>query len=210
MLLSLIHQKEQGVLSASLYEKTIKFIFNFFVCYTIIGEARSNKLQDSIYKYAVILEKEYSDDKLIEFENDLKHKIPDFEWFLNSFNNLGWSNHSEMFKGKKNKERVQIVLEVIEKSLSGKFKVPDFTIEHILPDCESDDHAHIGNLIPLEERLNRKCGNKSLNEKSEIYKTSDFAMARNISQRCSNNEFKIADRTKYLCKLVYNEILDLK
>lgn len=101
MVLSLLHQKELGNLSEDLYEQSIKFIYNFFVCYTLIGEEKSNKLQDVVYKYAVILENDYSYDNLKAFGRTLKGKIPDYDWFLNSFRNLGWSNHSEMFKGEK-------------------------------------------------------------------------------------------------------------
>lgn len=160
VVLSLLHQKKLGNLSESLYEQSIKFIYNFFVCYTLIGEEKSNKLQDVVYKYAVILENDYSYDNLKAFGRTLKGKIPDYDWFLNSFRNLGWSNHSEMFKGNKNKHRVQITLEIIEKYMSQKFEISEFTIEHILPDSENDANAHIGNLIPLERKLNDRCGNK--------------------------------------------------
>lgn len=209
VVLSLLHQKELGNLSEDLYEQSIKFIYNFFVCYTLIGEEKSNKLQDVVYKYAVILENDYSYDNLKTFGRTLKGKIPDYEWFLNSFRNLGWSNHSEMFKGEKNKHRVQITLEIIEKYVSQKFEIPEFTIEHILPDSESDANAHIGNLIPLERKLNDKCGSKSLVEKYVIYADSDFMTARHIAQRYKDKEVDIASRTEFLCKLVYNNILEL-
>lgn len=209
VVLSLLHQKELGNLSEELYEQSIKFIYNFFVCYTLIGEEKSNKLQDVVYKYAVILENDYSYANLKEFRRTLKGKIPDYDWFLNSFRNLGWSNHSEMFKGEKNKHRVQITLEIIEKYLSQKFEVPEFTIEHILPDSENDKNAYIGNLIPLESKLNEKCGSKSLIEKCTIYADSDFITARHITQRYKDKEFDISSRTEFLCKLVYNKILEL-
>lgn len=209
VVLSLLHQKELGNLSEDLYEQSIKFIYNFFVCYTLIGEEKSNKLQDVVYKYAVILENEYSYDNLKSFGRTLKGKIPDYDWFLNSFRNLGWSNHSEMFKGEKNKHRVQITLEIIEKFISQKFEVPEFTIEHILPDSENETNAHIGNLIPLERKLNDKCGNKSLDDKYSIYENSDYATARGVVKRYKNKEFDVVARTEYLCKMVYNNILEL-
>ena len=209
VVLSLLHQKELGNLSEDLYEQSIKFIYNFFVCYTLIGEEKSNKLQDVVYKYAVILENDYSYDNLKSFGRTLKEKIPDFEWFLNSFRNLGWSNHYEMFKGEKNKHRVQITLEIIEKFVSQKFEVPEFTIEHIYPDSENEENAHIGNLIPLESKLNEKCGNKSLNEKYEIYSDSDFMTARHVGEKNRDKVFDISKRTEYLCRLVYNNILEL-
>lgn len=209
VVLSLLHQKELGNLSEDLYEQSIKFIYNFFVCYTLIGEEKSNKLQDVVYKYASILENEYSYEKLKAFGRTLKKKIPDYEWFLNSFRNLGWSNHSEMFKGEKNKQRVQITLEIIEKFVSQKFEVTEFTIEHILPDSDNDENAHIGNLIPLEGKLNERCGKKSLEEKYKIYVNSNFTTARNVVAIYKDKEFDVSKRTEFLCKLVYNDILEL-
>lgn len=209
VVLSLLHQKELGNLSEELYMQSIKYIYNFFICYTLIGEEKSNKLQDVVYKYAVILENEYSYDNLKCFGKALKDKIPDYEWFLNSFRNLGWSNHTEMFKGSRNKDRVQITLEIIEQFISQRFGVSEYTIEHILPDSESEENAHIGNLIPLETDLNDRCGNKNLEEKYGIYESSSFASARGIKTRFQGKEFNVQKRTDYLCKLIYNNILEL-
>lgn len=209
VVLSLLHQKDLGNLSNELYEQSIKFIYNFFVCYTLIGEEKSNKLQDVVYKYAVILENDYSYENLKKFGKALKEKIPDYEWFLNSFRNLGWSNHTEMFKGDKNKDRVKITLEIVEQYVSQRFGVAEYTIEHILPDSESEENAHIGNLIPLEHYLNRECGVKTLKEKYEIYRNSSFASARGVSMRYMEKDFDVRKRTEYLCKLIYNNILEL-
>ncbi len=209
VVLSLLHQKELGNLSEELYEQSIKFIYNFFVCYTLIGEEKSNKLQDVIYKYAVILENDYSDENLRIFGKTLKGKIPDYDWFLNSFRNLGWSNHSEMFKGEKNKHRVQVTLEIIEKYISQKFEIPDFTVEHVLLDSENDANAHIGNLIPLESKLNDQCGNKNLIEKLPIYEDSAFVTARHFAKRYASKEFDVEKRTEFLCRMIYKNILEL-
>lgn len=209
LILSLIHQKEMGNLSDSMYEQAIKYIYNFFVCYTLIGEEKSNKLQDIVYKYAVKFEEEYTDEILKEFAEKLKSKIPDYEWFENSFKNLGWSNHTEMYMSEKNKKRVQITLEIIEKFVSQKNEVDIFTIEHILPDSEDEQNAHIGNLIPLEEHLNRRCANKSFEEKLKIYSESNFRMARNITDRYEGKEFSIEGRTRIMAKMIYNNVLEL-
>lgn len=130
VLLSLIHQRSLGKLSSQKYELTLKYIYNFFVCYTIIGEEKSNKLEDVVFKYARMLEDSYSDELLQEFANNLKRKIPSYEWFLNAFKNVGWSNHYDLYKGEKNKTRVQIILEVIELFVSQAHNAHDFTVEH--------------------------------------------------------------------------------
>ena len=43
---------------------------------TIISEEKSNKLEDV--------------ELLQEFSNNLKRKIPNYEWLLNAFKNIGW------------------------------------------------------------------------------------------------------------------------
>lgn len=209
LILSLIHQKELGKLSDSYYKQSLKYIYNFFVCYTIIGEEKSNKLRDTVLKYASLLENSYSDELLVEFGTSLKRKIPSYEWFENSFRNLGWSNHTEMFKGQKNKQRVQIALEIIEKFRSQRDFIEEFTIEHILPDSESAKNAQIGNLIPLEYKINGRCANKRLEEKMVEYQKSNFYTARGIEKRYSDKELVPENRTKHLARLVYNNILEL-
>lgn len=209
VLLSLIHQRSLGKLSSQKYELTLKYIYNFFVCYTIIGEEKSNKLEDVVFKYARMLEDSYSDELLQEFANNLKRKIPSYEWLLNAFKNVGWSNHYDLYKGEKNKTRVQIILEVIELFVSQAHNAHDFTVEHILPDSDGITNAQIGNLIPLEDALNRSCANKSLTDKCDFYEKSSFTSARGIATRFREKPFDPSKRTEYLAKLMYNNILEL-
>lgn len=209
VLLSLIHQRSLGKLSSQKYELTLKYIYNFFVCYTIIGEEKSNKLEDVVFKYARMLEDSYSDELLQEFANNLKRKITSYEWFLNAFKNVGWSNHYDLYKGEKNKTRVQIILEVIELFVSQAHNAHDFTVEHILPDSDGITNAQIGNLIPLEDALNRSCANKSLTDKCGFYEKSSFTSARGIATRFREKPFDPSKRTEYLAKLMYNNILEL-
>lgn len=209
VLLSLIHQRSLGKLSSQKYELTLKYIYNFFVCYTIIGEGKSNKLEDVVFKYARMLEDSYSDELLQEFANNLKRKIPSYEWFLNAFKNVGWSNHYDLYKGEKNKTRVQIILEVIELFVSQAHNAHDFTVEHILPDSDGITNAQIGNLIPLEDALNRSCANKSLTDKCDFYEKSSFTSARGIATRFREKPFDPSKRTEYLAKLMYKNILEL-
>ena len=206
----MLHQRELGKLSESLYKQTLEYLYNFFVCYTIIGKEKSNNLRDTIIEYACTLESDYSDEKLLEFGGILKKKIPSYEWFEMSFNNLGWSNHTEIFRNSKDKERVKLTLEIIEKFVSQRFDITEFTIEHILPDSQGEANAHIGNMIPLESRLNGLCKDKKLEEKYDLYEQSNFSTARGIKQRYAGKEFNPSQRTKYLAKLVYNNILELE
>lgn len=161
-------------------------------------------------KYAVSLENDFSENILLEFGQSIKKKIPSYNWFEHSFENLGWSNYTEIFKGNKNKQRVQVTLEIIEQFVSQRSEIEEFTIEHILPDSQSERNAYIGNLIPLESRLNKQCEDKPLIEKYAIYEKSNYMTARGLKTQYSSQAFEPEKRTKYLAKLIYNNILELK
>ncbi len=210
LILSLMHQKMLEKINDNLYEKVLKYLYTFFVCYKIIGEETSNKLSDTIYKYAYLIEKEYSDDKIQECINSLNEKLPTLDSFINNFKNVGWSNHWGIYKDSKNKERCQLILEIIEKYVSNREVNIPVTIEHILPDCERIENAQIGNLFYLEETLNRQCANKPLSEKIDIYEKSSLSSPRGFAQRYRNKSFNPEDRTVFLAKLIYNNILQIK
>lgn len=82
----------------------------------------------------------------------------------------------------------------LEHGIKTDFQVDEGTIEHILPEnmdahwnslYNDDDHLRmvymLGNLSLLEAKLNNKqAGQKSFEEKKEIYKTSQYALSKEI------------------------------
>ena len=209
LIMSLMHQKMLEKLSDELYEEILKYLYKFFVCYKIIGEENSNKLSDTIYKYAYLIETEYSDSKVKECIKALNEKLPTLDSFINTFKNIGWSNHWGIYKDSKSKERCQLILEIIEKYVANREINMPVTIEHILPDCERIENAQIGNLFYLEENLNRQCATKLLEQKIDIYDKSSLASPKGFAKRYRNKTFNPADRTVFLAKLIYNNILEI-
>ena len=209
--LSLMHQKYLNKLDNDKYLNTLKYLHLFFVCYNIIGEEKSNKLEEPIYKYSSQLENSFSIDTLNAFVDSLNKRLPNKDAFLNVFKNVGWSNHTTFYNDSKNKERVKIVLEILEKNKSGR-DLNDYTLEHILPDSEGEENAQIGNILPLEISLNERCKNKPLCEKISIYKESSFAITRGFATRYENNPEKFVpkQRTEYLANLIYGYIVNNK
>lgn len=207
--LNILYQKDLEKITEKQYETTIKYIYNFVVCYTIIGKEKSNKLQDTVFKYAPMFYDNFSKDLLQEFALKIKDKIPSYEWFLNAFENIGYSNHYELFTGDKNKQRVKIILEIIERYVAQRETIDDFTIEHMNPDSESKENSQIGNLIPLEGKLNERCADKKLDDKYDIYDKSMFATVKNVTTRYKGKIFDPKKRTEHMAKLVYNNILEL-
>ena len=209
ILMSLMHLKEIGDLTEEAYNEVLLFIYRFFVCYNIIGEEKSNKLEDVIRKYAPLIENEFSEQVIDEFEESLKKRIPDFNTFQNAFRNIGWSNHNTFYKDSKLKNRVVIVLELIESYESRCQDVHSFTIEHIIPDSSNNPEAYnIGNLIPLEEWINKGLKDKPIDEKVQAYRDSGFKMARNIAGYYSSN-FDPIKRNTLMAKKIYHDILKL-
>jgi len=207
LIMSLKHQKMLENLSDELYEEILKFLYTFIVAYKIIGEENSNKLSDTIYKYASLIENEYSDSKIQECIKALNEKLPTLDSFTNSLKILGWFNHWGRYKDSKNKERCQLVLEMIEKYISNREINIPVTIEHILPDCENIENAQIGNLFYLEKSLNEQCADKKLEEKIEIYEKSSLMAPVGFTKRYKNKDFKPQSRTDFLARLIYNNVL---
>lgn len=209
ILLSLMRNRDDKTITITKYEETLRFLYSFFICYNIIGEEKSNKLEDVIYKYAPILENNYTEEELNNFINNIKKKTPSLQIFIERLKTIGWSNHYDFYKTSKNKERVKIILEIVEKHLSQRDEVGNFTLEHVLPDSSHIKNALIGNIILLESNINNNCKNKDIAEKLSYYRNSNFKMPRNFAQRYSNTEFNPVIRAENIAKMIYSEILKL-
>lgn len=208
LLLSLMHQHALETMNDTEYDEILVFLYRFIICYTVIGEEKSNKIRDIIYKYAPLIENCYSADTIVRLKSELQEKIPNEKFFVTAFQNLGYSKYSSIFSTESNKKRVKTVLRLLEEYWGNNSSDLDFTIEHILPDARSEENARIGNLLPLEERLNDRCGEKALNEKTKIYEESTFLSVRKfLETRQKKPEFDLDDRTERLANLFYREIL---
>lgn len=206
--LSLLHQNELGNITEEDLIKVMKCIQYFFVCYNLISKETSNKISEGIQKYAALLENKYSRDELKKFLQHLKDRMPTKAEFRNTFKLIGYSNHCEYYHDSKNKQRAAMALTILEQIKSGRVDITEFTIEHILPDSQDRKNAIIGNLIPLEENINRSCKDKSLEDKISLYENSYFTTARNVANRYRNNvsAFNIDSRTTCMADELYNEI----
>ena len=209
VLLSLIAKNVEGLLSDRLYESTISFLYNYYVCYNIIGEESSNRLTNIVNKYAAKINRDCSDNVITAFVDELRKKLPSESMFINAFNNVGWSHHDSIYEGEKNKTRVQTILEVFERHINFGHCSDEFTIEHVLLDSAGTENGQIGNLIPLEDALNQRCVGKELSEKMSIYRESQYATARKLSERYSDKAFDPDKRTAFMAKEFYRNILKL-
>ncbi len=213
LLLSLLNKHSNSEINEENYKKILIFLYNFFVCFNIIGEETSNKISNIINSKAKELEENYSDELLSELIEKLCNKLPKIESFISSFKLIGWSHHDNYYADDKFKQKVKIILEIFEKSKNANGECSDFTIEHILDDSSGEDCAIIGNLLPLEDSLNKQCIGKTFDEKMEVYKKSNFFITRAFVDRYSSKDFdykEVESRSAYMAKELYNSILMFK
>lgn len=210
IVLSIMHLYATKKITKKAYEETLLFLKNFFVCYILIGQEKSNTITDIVSKYAYKLESEEKKEILDELLSSLKDRLPSEEKFIAHFQNIGWSNHLKVFKDEKNKKMVSLILKLYEQKLKKSSEdIGDFSIEHILPDSEKkEENAQLGNLLPLEKELNDKCANRPLNEKITFYKKSNYRMVLNFVNRYEGKLKKFNPKTRLdvLAKDFYNDL----
>lgn len=210
VILSLMHMNKLEKLNESDYFKALNFIYYFYVCFNVIGEEKSNKIDEPINKYASIIERDMNVEVVYQFMQSMIDRLPPKEAFMLKFEAIGFSKHIKFYQGSKNHDRAYLVLELIEQKLSGKIRIDEFTIEHVCADFQGEENAQIGNLIPLEESLNHRCDNVAVVQKLDIYEESNFATARKLAKRIEkdNKPFEPKKRSKYLGEMLYNEIFN--
>lgn len=182
LILGLMSAKADGEISEDLYIKSLNYLFVFFVSYNVIGEENSNKIQDIIHKYSKKFGCGCNEDKIKEFKCSIEDKLPEEENFKKVFGGKGFSSgHHELFTGSKKADTAKIVLMLREFLSGGELDLNfDFTIEHIVSDANEKAYLY-GNLLPLEEELNKKTKNKPIEYKLQFYKQSKYKITRDFA-----------------------------
>lgn len=204
LILGLMSAREDSEISVDLYNKSLNYLFVFFVSYNIIGEENSNKIQDIIHKHSKKIGSECNEDKIIEFKRSIEEKLPENENFKKVFCGKGFSSgHHQLFTGSKKADIAKIVLMLREFLAGGELDLNfDFTIEHIVSDAK--DRAYLyGNLLPLEEELNKLCHNKPIELKLPLYKKSKYKITRDFVDTY-NATWQYDTYTENLAEMLYS------
>ena len=210
IILSLMHMNKLDKLKDDDYFKVLNFIYYFYVCFNVIGEEKSNKIDEPINKYASLIERDMNVETVKHFMKSMIERLPPREAFMLKFESIGYSNHVKFYQGSKNKERAYLVLELIEQKMSDRTKIDEFTIEHVCPDSQGEENACIGNLIPLEKGLNDRCEDNLVQDKIEIHEDSGISTARKLAKRIEKDDgiFDSKKRSSYLGKMLYDDIVN--
>ncbi|CDA09269.1 DUF262 domain-containing protein [Intestinibacter bartlettii] len=221
ILLALKRAKEERRISFNDYKRAIESLEKFHFIYIAVCSERGSGIERILSTNALrISNTENKNDmnitinKLIE---DLKSKIPDYDIFRLNFEKIIFTN-----KITKQKQLIQYIFKKMEKvsRTTDELTVNNISLEHIMPQSENKDCVgKIGNILPLDKKINSDMGNiefsekikclegKTENEGSELNVVKEFVKKyKDIDkwdEECINN------RTQDLANKSYNEIWTL-
>lgn len=209
VLLALFDAYNRAKISGTYFKRIVLFLENFHFVYNALTSNKSNKFDSIFTKYSIMLRK--AKDKteghhiLDEFTNKLKVILPRYDEFEKAFIELTFTK-----KKTPDNLKTRYVLNKLNSYYASKEVFDDQgSVEHILPEILGDnDTQNIGNLILLEQDLNRRCGNEDYSQKKSIYSESSYTEVKQfISDYETWSKIDIKDRAKKLAKIYYDCIL---
>lgn len=190
----------------------LKLVCVFSFRYTVISSLNPNDLESLYNRTAIsIVSGEISNPRQV-FEILRPVYVSDEKFFQD------FCFFSIPTRGQKKKLARYILLK-LESDALGRPDISedDFSIEHILPEAETDEWRkfftdtqieemvyRIGNLTPLEPSLNRKIGNESFSIKKEKYHQSRYVLTQNIlseewtADSLASRQRQLAQRAKHI------------
>ncbi|WP_298644743.1 DUF262 domain-containing protein [uncultured Cardiobacterium sp.] len=211
LLLSLLRAKEKGILTPKNCKKILTFLPRFHFAYNALCKKNPNAIETKYTDFSVLVSKSNNSNDLGIIIDDIirtfKDKLPTKNEFLEKFIKLSYSSNEEYDSNILSK----FAISEIEKKMSNRVCIPDnYTIEHIVSEKDTRYRHYslnIGNLIYLEDNLNQKCGNSTLEVKVEIYKKSNSKSTEDFLKTLSDKKFfeeeEIEERSKYLANCFY-------
>lgn len=209
IVLSLMHQRELKGVDENEYENALRFLYEFFIYFNVIGEQTSNKIEDIVYKYACEIENCFDDTTISMMKSSMSERIPSsIDSLKTSMKNIRYSSKWKVYSGSKKAENVRAILEIIEREhgYTGEFSPENFSIEHVYNDSDSENNSEIGNLILLETKLNEACKSKDIADKIDIYQKSNLYLPKEID----SSTFNMSERTERIIQSIYDIIKELK
>lgn len=171
-LLAAMYSFEPGEMS-----RTLKTAVNQAVRYNATLKANTHKVEGVFNTLA----KRIRDGEVLrarEFYAGLKPVYPDDDQFRNFFETVEFDYGA-------NRKLLGYLLAELEEAEGGTrpdTSHADFTIEHIEPRSSVADWTdRVGNLIPLESSLNKRCDRLSFEQKRLIYRESSYSLAQSVS-----------------------------
>lgn len=204
--------------------RTVRNLFRlievFHFAYSVVGHGQANQIEKLYAKYAEMIETR-NKEELSDIYNSLRNALRNIlsarvtkELFVRGFQEISY----------KKRDIVRYVFSVLERQYGAvelKIDWINANIEHIEPqksgsnNLDTDLINHIGNLVILSQACNSRVGNKSIDEKVNIYKTDECRNLKIVQQVTAfldqhpgawNREL-IEERSRILAEDLYNEFV---
>ncbi|MGG0465249.1 DUF262 domain-containing protein [Priestia aryabhattai] len=213
LILALLMGRKKKKISQSFFKGSLKAIEHFHFTFSTICSSNASGLERMYSSFARKIrkakDKNESHSIIRDLITTLSQKKPDLDKFITSFDKK--LKYSDSYT--KDKKVIQYFFKKMENHYlqTNELEVLNISIEHILPQSSQQDIAFtIGNLLPLSQDLNVKCGEKLLAEKVRYYKESQFETVKKFLEeytgKTSWDQGDIVKRTNDLATLAYNEI----
>ncbi len=217
-LLALLDAKERNIITYKQLSAYISMIEMFHFSYNSVCHLPANRFESIYSRFAISLRKADTQEavtKALKILSDgFNELIPERDIFIQGFCKLTFSGHGQTQMNLATKYAINAI--AMAKDNKKQFE-NDLTIEHIIPESDKSKSpsfasvTNIGNLIALENGLNRSAADMDSKDKLQIYKKSNYNWVSEFCQKYSEFEMSdISQRAKTLATYVYEKIITPK
>ena len=220
MVLSVMRDYKQAAIKKKDAARVLSAIEDFHFIFTAITSQRSSGGISQMYASAAKnFAAAVTNELKLGFINDLclkiKGKIPSYQEFETNFEDICYTS-----KITKQKALVKYILSKVHAHYR-QDTVTNYelmTIEHLLPEskvgqngiCDADI-GKLGNLIVVPAELNNvDLGNKGFLEKKQILESKNVLLDEKVKNATTWDKQQIEERTKWIAKVAYEKIWNIK
>ncbi|WP_431770054.1 DUF262 domain-containing protein [Streptococcus gallolyticus] len=215
-LLALYEQYMLGNVRFNRLKDCIQFIEEFHYIHNGVCKERNNKLENKYGKYARELRKgngrKQINTTLEEFIEDFREMLPPKDTFIDAFIKLSYvkkpKTHKETLNNLISRYSIRKYEEILHKT--GKYNKIGGSIEHIVPESSNDiAKNNIGNLLILEEEINREADSKTVSDKCNNYNESDYHSVKQFLEEYGANFSgeNIRERAEVIGNRIYDAMV---
>lgn len=110
IVMGLMHQKDLGNITDETYESALNYLYSFFICYNVIGDQTSNKIEDVVYGYANKLENDFDSLTINKMKRSMAERIPSDIHMKNSIKNIKYSIKRRLIQIQKKLKMLELYL----------------------------------------------------------------------------------------------------
>lgn len=207
-LIALLEAKDRNHIDLRQLKKALYYLENFHFAFNAVGAQPTNKLE-SIYSSFAIKLRGCNDKN--NAKNIIDELIKQLDAIYVSYKDFEANFVLLMYSKKENPSNVKTkyAINKIASYYEGKEVFEDDgSIEHILPESSDEKNLNVGNLILLEQSLNKDADDMPYDDKVNIYKNSTYKWVHKfIDDNSEWNNEKVEQRAKELAKFYYTNIL---